>query len=144
MIKITRRLVAVILAITSIVANAQDVVGKAGTSDPSMMPPEAGFASPETSRRVSIKNASALDGNADANPAFPARTAADAGQQSAPGRRGPEVGTSEFQNSLQTARARSYPYLAPNFSLTLPLPPRLLRSPAPLCLPTTRWELAMN
>jgi len=115
MIKITRRLVAVILAITSIVANAQDVVGKAGTSDPSMMPPEAGFASPETSRRVSIKNASALDGNADANPAFPARTAADAGQQSAPGRRGPEVATSEFQKFIADSTGKILPVFGAQF-----------------------------
>lgn len=115
MIKITRRLVAVILAITSIAANAQDAAGKAGTSDQSMASSEAGFASPETSRRVSIKNASALDGNAEANPALPARTAVDASQQSVPGRRGSEVGTSEFQKFIADSTGKILPVFGAQF-----------------------------
>ena len=115
MIKITRRLVAVILAITSIAANAQDAAGKAGTSDQSMASSEAGFASPETSRRVSIKNASALDGNVEANPALPARTAVDASQQSVPGRRGSEVGTSEFQKFIADSTGKILPVFGAQF-----------------------------
>lgn len=115
MIKITRRLVAVILAITSIAASAQDVVGKAGTSDPSMMSPEAGFALPETSRRISIKNASALDGNAEVNPALPARSAVEASQQAAPGRRSPEVGASEFQKFIADSTGKILPVFGAQF-----------------------------
>ena len=115
MIKITCRLVAVILAITSIAAHAQDTAGKAGTSDPSMVSSEAGFASPETSRRVSIKNTDALEGNAEANPALPARTASDARQQSVPGRRGPEVGTSEFQKFIADSTGKILPVFGAQF-----------------------------
>lgn len=115
MIKITRRLVAVILAITSIAAHAQDAAGKAGTFDQSMASSEAGFASPETSRRVSIKNTDALEGNAEANPALPARTASDARQQSVPGRRGPEVGTSEFQKFIADSTGKILPVFGAQF-----------------------------
>ena len=123
MIKITRRLVAVILAITSIAVHAQDTAGKAGMSDPykagmsdpSMVSSEAGFASPETSRRVSIKNTDALGGNAEANPALPARTASDARQQSVPGRRGPEVGTSEFQKFIADSTGKILPVFGAQF-----------------------------
>jgi len=123
MIKITRRLVAVILAITSIAAHAQDAAGKVGmsdssktdTSNPSMGSSEAGFASPETSRRVSIKNASVLDGNAEANPALPARSALDVSQQSVPGRRSPEVGTSEFQKFIADSTGKILPVFGAQF-----------------------------
>lgn len=120
MIKITRRLVVVVLAITSIAASAQDASSKADTFGQSMAPAGSGFAASESPRRVSINNASAMDGKAEANPASLSRAGLGAKQPASSGRRSPEAGTSEFQEFIADSTGSILPVFGAEFFANAP------------------------
>ena len=120
MIKITRRFVVVVLAVTSIAASAQDAASKADTFGQSFTSPDASSAVPEAPRRVSINNASTADGNADANPALPPRAPTGARQQPSSARRAPEVGISEFQKFIADSTGKILPVFGAEFFANAP------------------------
>ena len=124
MTKITRRLVAIVMTVTSIAASAQDAVNKEETFGQTIAPLAANPAAPDVPRRVSISNTNAAenyaDRNAETNPASPLRTAADTRQQSSSTRRAPEVGTSEFQKFIADSTGKILPVFGAQFFANAP------------------------
>ena len=123
MTKITRRLLAVVLAVTSIAVSAQDGATKDDTFGQTMTSLGAGSASPEAPpRRVSINNTSAnvADVNAETTTAQSTRVPANAKQQPSSVRRGPEVGTSEFQKFIADSTGKILPVFGTEFFANAP------------------------
>ncbi len=117
MTKITRRLLAVVLAVTSIAASAQDGAIKEETFGQAMTPlgaSTAATAAPETPRRVSITNAGTADGNAETSSAA-SRAAPATRPQPSSANRSPEVGTSEFQKFIADSTGKILPVFGARF-----------------------------
>lgn len=124
MTKIPRRLLAVVLAATSISASAQDSAAKEETFGQVMTPLGASGAAPETPRRVSITNANTnantnaipdvMEGSADVSPAS-SRSIPAKRLQALPTSRGSEVVTSEFQKFIADSTGKILPVFGAQF-----------------------------
>ena len=127
MTKITRRLLAVVLAVTSISASAQDGASKEETFGQTMTGTGTGTgtgaAAPDTPRRVSITNsnvnAGAADGNVEANRAA-TRAAPNVRSQSSSAARVPEADTSEFQKFIADSTGKILPVYGAQFFSNTP------------------------
>lgn len=121
MTKITRRLLAVVLAVTSISASAQDGATKEETFGQTMT--GAAVAAPETPRRVSITNsnvnAGATDGSAEAN-RTPTRAAPNLRSPSSSATRVSEADTSEFQKFIADSTGKILPVYGAQFFSNTP------------------------
>lgn len=131
---ITRRLVAVALAVTSIAASAQQDAGKTDTFGQPVTPLGGSFAAPaptpsrsDAQRRVSITNAAAEDSNSE-NSAFPSNMGQQQGgqqqqqpwQQQAGQQQGGRMGASapiisEFQKFLWDSTGKILPVFGAEF-----------------------------
>lgn len=117
MTKITRRLVAVVVTVTSIAASAQDGANKEEMFGQVSAPTATSSAAPETPRRVSITNNNVGVAESNAEPGFvvPARTSDDTRAKSSSTARGPEVGTSEFQKFIADSTGKILPVFGAQF-----------------------------
>ncbi|WP_245714284.1 polysaccharide biosynthesis/export family protein [Janthinobacterium psychrotolerans] len=139
MTKITRRLLAVVLAVTSIYASAQNVATKeetfgqtmtsTGTGTGTGTSTGTGASTPETSRRVSIANsnvnAGAADGSEEANPVnrtnrAAGRAAPNLRSQSSSAARVSEADTSEFQKFIADSTGKILPVYGAQFFSNTP------------------------
>lgn len=114
MTKITRRLMAVVLAVTSIAASAQDAASKADMFGQPVTPLGGSAAVAEAPRRVVINNANPAEANATANPV------SSAASQPAVARRGAEGGTNEFQKFISDSTGRILPVFGTEFFVNAP------------------------
>lgn len=117
MTKITHRLAAIVMTVTSIAASAQDAVNKDEAFGQTIMPLASTSAAPEVPRRVSISN-NAAAGNAETTPAPSLRSSSDTKQQSA--RSTPEVVTSEFQKFIADSTGKILPVFGAQFFANAP------------------------
>lgn len=117
MTKITRRLVAVVLTVTSIAASAQDGANKEEMFGQVSTPTVTSSAAPETPRRVNITNSNAgvAESNAEPDSVVPGRTSADTRAKPSSTARAPEVGTSEFQKFIADSTGKILPVFGAQF-----------------------------
>ena len=124
MFKITRHLLVVALAVTSIAVSAQQDAGKADTFGQPVTALDGSANAPtslEAPRRVSISNAMAADAAATANPALPPPSAAaGVSQQQAVSPRAPSGGTSEFQKFISDSTGKILPAFGTEFFANAP------------------------
>lgn len=119
MTKITRRLAAIVMTVTSIAASAQDAANKDEAFGQTIMPLASTSAAPEVPRRVSISNnAAAGTAETSTSPAPSLRSSTDAKQQ--PLRSTPEVATSEFQKFIADSTGKILPVFGAQFFANAP------------------------
>lgn len=119
MTKIIRRLLAVVLAVTSIAASAQD----AGTKEEmfgQVITPPASPAAPEMPRRISINNSSTADSNSETSTSPRSRSVLDTRTPSTSAVKGAEVGTSEFQKFIADSTGKILPVFGAQFFANAP------------------------